>query len=366
VIDHLDTGGAQVILLRLLENTNHAAWQPHVCCLHGNGFYAERLYSLGVPVHNLAQQRWDLGIPYRLAKTLRTLQPDIVHLHLEMSTFLGVFLARALTKALIVVSIYGLRNQYPFWVFPLLKTLGPWIDAYVVGGRALESELKAASFTPSKLHFISLVATELAGDLGNVEVIRSAARQTEGLGPDSPVVLRIARLHPQKGYLLLLSAMARVVQACPTARLLIVGDGPQERELYQRVDSLGLTDAVRFLGFRPALRDLYLASDIVVISSQREGVGLTTVEAMACGRPVVACAVGGIAGFIRHGETGLVVPPNDPDALADALITLLRDEESRRRLGAAARAIIQQEHPLAHMVAEHERLYRDLLNAGRR
>jgi len=77
------------------------------------------------------------------------------------------------------------------------------------------------------------------------------------------VVLRIARLHPQKGYPLLLTAMVQVVQACPSARLLIVGDGPQEKELRRRTETWDWTDAVRFLGFRPALRDLYLASDVV-------------------------------------------------------------------------------------------------------
>ena len=361
VVDHLGSGGAQVILLRLVAGMDRVAWQPHVCCLHGASPYANQLSDLGVPVYSLGQRRWDPRIPWRLARMLRAMQPDIVHLHLEVATFLGVPLTRALTKARIVVSIYGLRNQYPAWVFPLFKAMAPGIDAYVVGGHALERELGSGGFPPAKLRFIALLATELTSDLGDTEAIRAAARRAEGLEPNAPVVLRIARLHPQKGYPLLLTAMVQVVQACPTARLLIVGDGPQEKELRRRTEDLGLTDAVRFLGFRPALRDLYLASDVVAVSSQQEGVGLVTVEAMACGRPVVACDVGGIAELVRSDETGLLVPPGNPAALADALIALLRDEDRCRRLGATARAFVRREYSVSHMLTEHERLYADVL-----
>lgn len=363
VIDHLGTGGAQVVLLRLLAGIEQTAYHPHVCCLHGDGPYLGQIKALGVPGYTLSRWRLDPLIPWRLARLLRTLRPDIVHLHLEVSTVLGVPLAQALTGARVVVSIYNLRNQFAAWVFPLLRAYAPWIDAYVVGGKSLDAEMRSAGFLTAKMRPIALLPTELTADLGDVEALRAAARRAEGVGPDTPVVLRVARLHPHKGYPLLLAAMARVVKAIPQSHLLIVGDGPQEHDLRRQVSHLGLARSVRFLGFRPALRDLYLASDVVVVASQREGVGLATVEAMACGRPVVACNVGGLAEVIKHGETGLLVPPDDPAALGDAIVALLGDKERRQALGAAAQAFVRSEYSVPRMVAEHERLYSDLARA---
>jgi glycosyltransferase involved in cell wall biosynthesis len=123
----------------------------------------------------------------------------------------------------------------------------------------------------------------------------------------------------------------------PAVRLVIAGDGDQRPALESQVSARGLSDKVRFLGWRRDLVQLYGGVEALVLSSLNEGTPVALIEAMASGRPVVATAVGGVPDLVTHGRSGLLVPPGEPTALADAMLQLAASPEMRAAFGAAGR-----------------------------
>jgi glycosyltransferase involved in cell wall biosynthesis len=161
----------------------------------------------------------------------------------------------------------------------------------------------------------------------------------------------------------LLDAFASVARARPQARLWIAGDGPRRAMLEARRDALGLGDRVRFLGTRPDVPDLLAAADVVVLSSVREGLPVTLLEAMRAERPVVATAVGGCSELVVDGETGRLVPPEDPAALGAAVAPLLADRGLAGAMGAAGRRRWSERYTAEAMVRGTEAVYREVLGA---
>ena len=154
-----------------------------------------------------------------------------------------------------------------------------------------------------------------------------------------PVVGVVARLRSEKGHSFLLHAMKRVAQTMPRTVLLIIGDGPDKSELQALAENLLLVDNVRWLGSKPheEILALYGIMDIVAVPSEYEGFGLSAAEAMAAGVPVVASDVGGLREVVDAGTTGLLVPYGAADEMSEALLSLLRDPASARRMGKLGR-----------------------------
>ncbi len=181
-----------------------------------------------------------------------------------------------------------------------------------------------------------------------------AARQRLGLPLDRLILLYVGRVLPRKGIDTILLALDRLPRDLRSRVLgLVVGGAadatdpladPEVARLHALARALGLSDQVRFTGWRPraVLPDYFAAADVVVTTPWYEPFGMVPLEAMACGRPVVAAAVGGLAFSVVHEETGLLVPPRDPAALAVALTRLFRQPDLGRRLGAAGRARVVQ------------------------
>ncbi len=164
-----------------------------------------------------------------------------------------------------------------------------------------------------------------------------------GLGEATPVVGIVARLSEEKGHRHLLRAMRHVHRTIPAAHLLIVGDGPLRTDLEAEAAALGLAGRVHFAGTQRDVRPYVSAFDLFVLASTRESFPLAAREAMAMGKPVVAPRVGGCAEVVDDGRTGLLVPPTEPERLAEALLALLGNPEAVARMGAAGRAKAERE-----------------------
>ncbi len=171
----------------------------------------------------------------------------------------------------------------------------------------------------------------------------------------------VGRLVPIKDLPTLVRAFARVVVTLPASILLIVGDGPLHQAIEQTIAACGLSQRVRLLGWREDLDRVYATLDVGVLSSRNEGTPVALIEAMAAGRPVVATRVGGVADVVADGETGLVVDPDDAEALGEAMTRLGVDPALRQRMGARAREAASTRFRDDRLVEDIDRLYRAAL-----
>jgi glycosyltransferase involved in cell wall biosynthesis len=191
----------------------------------------------------------------------------------------------------------------------------------------------------------------------------AAARVRAELAPaDTILLLTAGRLHPEKGYEHLFEALPSVVAGARQPWILAVaGAGPFEAEYRARVSDLGLTDHVRFLGFRRDLPDLMAAADVFVLASVAEAFGLVLAEALYLGAPVLATTAGAIPEIVDDGVSGLLVAPGDSRALAEALIKIIDDGGLRRRLAGAGRDKVLRQFDFREMIRRYEQVYERLL-----
>ena len=186
--------------------------------------------------------------------------------------------------------------------------------------------------------------------------------------PGLPAALRngslvgvAARLQPEKGVVYFLEAAAHVLQFLPEVHFLVMGDGPQRKELQAYVEQLGVQEHVHFLGFRLDARAIIGLLNVLVVPSLSEGTPLVTLEAMSAGVPVVASAVGGIPEQVRHQSEGILVPPGDALALGEAVLHLLQNPTWMQQLGEAGRQRALSRFSFTTMLQETENVYRATL-----
>jgi glycosyltransferase involved in cell wall biosynthesis len=182
-----------------------------------------------------------------------------------------------------------------------------------------------------------------------------------GIASTDPVIGVVGSLYPVKGHHHLLAAVPQVLRVYPQATFLIVGKGDLEDSLREEVMRRGLERAVRFLGYREDVPNLLSIMDIFVLPSLSEGLSLALLEAMAAGKPVVATNVGGNPELVRDGVTGFSVPPQDPDAIAGGILSLLGDERRRKIFGDNGRQRVKQYFSLEAMADNYQKLYETCL-----
>ncbi|MEM9414381.1 MAG: glycosyltransferase [Planctomycetota bacterium] len=198
-----------------------------------------------------------------------------------------------------------------------------------------------------------------------IDAARAAAREAFGVDADAPVVVQAARFHPVKDHATALRAWRLVLEArgdtLPGARLVFLGDGPLRGELEALSEQLGIAEAVRFVGRVPDVRALLPGADVAMLSSLSEGLSVSLLEAMAASLPVVATDVGGNPELVVEGETGLLAPRGDAEALAMHLTALLSDPPRRQTLGSAGRARLLQHFTAEQMHTAYAQHYDALL-----
>ncbi len=199
---------------------------------------------------------------------------------------------------------------------------------------------------------------------GERDVFRARTRAALGIAESTVVVGNVARLVPFKGQRFLLEAASAVAHGRENVLFLIVGDGELEADLKAQAGSLGLGEAVRFLGFRDDLREVYPAFDIYCHSSielASEMFPIAILRALACGLPVVSTNVGGIAAMVEEGVSGRLTPPEDPRSLARALIELIGDPGRRTAMGRASFSLFERRYQASAMAENVERVYTKVL-----
>lgn len=268
----------------------------------------------------------------------------------------------------VLYTIHGFAAPHYGWarrslLLGLEALLRPWTTRVIAVSQAeREAFLAATPYRPEEVEVIHNGIALTPDDAPWSP--REAARRALGLPVDEPLLITVCRLYRPRDLPTLLRALRLCQQRLP-CRLLIVGDGPDRPQVEAEIAALGLQGRALLLGFRDDVRALLRASDLFVLSTALwEGLPLTVLEAMDAARPVVASRVGGIVEAVLPGETGLLTPPRDAQALAQALLTLLTDPPLATRMGQAGRRRVVERFGSARMIGETEALYRLLLDCS--
>ena len=322
--------------------------------------------SLGRAIRPLA----DLKALMAIRRTIRRERPSIIHTHTAKAGALGRIAALTThpRPRLIVHTFHGhvlsgyfTSRSERFFAY-LERLLARRTDVLVAVSEEVREELLQLGIGEEQ----QLRVVPLGFDLERFSMsdedsgaARSRVRDGLGVDRDAPLVTIVARLVPIKRIDLFLRAGLRVVQEVPNARFCIAGDGELADQLKTSSAGRELGDRAVWTGFRDDTPSIYAASDVVALSSDNEGTPVSLIEALASGRGVVGTRVGGVPSVVTDGETGLLVPPNDPVGLAAAITSLIRDPDRCRRMGDRGRTDVVARFSLERLVTDIVGLYRD-------
>ncbi|MBW2508574.1 MAG: glycosyltransferase family 4 protein, partial [Deltaproteobacteria bacterium] len=295
----------------------------------------------------------DLRALWALVRLMRRERFDVVHTHTPKAGLLGQLAARLSGVPVVVNTLHGF--YFHDGTKPLPRRFYVWMER-------IAAKCSDSIFSQNREDIATAVEERIARPelvkwLGNgIDVARfdrrrlsdeslDALRRDIGLNPTAPVVGFVGRLVEEKGILDLLQAAQSVAKAIPNVQFLIVGPYDEEKPDALRPDvgeRYGLADRCRFLGMRHDMPELYALMDVLVLPSYREGFPRAPMEASAMGVPTVVTDIRGCREAVEDGVNGLLFPVGDVDALADALVGLLRDDARRGQMGAAARVMAEE------------------------
>ncbi len=318
-----------------------ASWNVEIAVLEGERSLEAELAQAGIPIRRIARRwRWDLSPASGLGRLARHGGFDVIHSFMFLPNFY-VRLSRLRHRTPLIVCSHRTTKMrgWPRAVLEIL--LSPFCDLMVTNSQAGREELVRRGMNPER------IAVVLNGI--DLDRFRPAPRGASGGRPAR--VGMVARMEPDRDHATLLQAFARVHAMHPEATLILAGDGSLAPKVRELVGLLRLESCVELPGAVARPEEMYRSLDLYVQASRnKEGTSNSLLEAMASGIPVVATRVGGNLEVVREGETGLLVPAEDPEALAEAISTLLRDPVLARRLGEAGAARVRDLYSRAGMV----------------
>jgi glycosyltransferase involved in cell wall biosynthesis len=348
MIDGLTRAGTETQLLALIHNLDRRRVRPYLCLLDGTDDQSRSLEPKDCPVfrlglRGLARPRTFIQAA-RLAEFLRAERIEILQLYFLDTTYFGTVVGRLAGVPYVVRT----RNNVNHWMTPLHRHLGRiWnhlVDVTVANCEpARQAVLSDEAPDPA-----SVVVLENGVDLARFEGIAA------GSGRGTRRVGLVGNLRPVKGIDALVRAAAHIVEEFPDAVFEVAGEGESRPELEALIAELGLGDRFRLPGSTADVPAFLAGLEVAVLSSRAEGMSNAILEYMAAGRPVVATAVGGNVHLLEQDRTGLLVPPEYPNALAEAILRLLRDPELAASMACAAQARVREHYSREAMVRRFE------------
>ncbi len=375
IITRLDRGGSSENTLLTAVGLRERGYEVVVVAGPGTGHRApteRKAHSCGVEIKGLAElvreisPLKDIFAFIKLFFLIRRGRYQIVHTHSSKGGILGRWAAWLAGAPIIIHTPHG--HVFYGYFGPLLSRVFLWLEwasarmtRKIISLTDLERDEHVRFGVGRREQFVTIASGVELGrftSVGQEEALR--AKEELALPSHAPLIGSVGRLEPIKGYRYFLEAAALVLRSYPEAYFLLAGDGRERSELSDRAQALGIGERFCLLGWRDDVPSLLKAMDLFVIPSLNEGMGRSAVEAMAAGLPVVASRVGSLPEVVAHGDTGLLVPPADPEALASAILSLLKDPRGRRAMGERARAAVDP-YSVEIMVERIEALYRELL-----
>lgn len=360
----LHIGGAEQVAAHLAQYLDRGCFELTACYTKENGVAGAQMQRGGVdlvPIPGLREKRRDYFTALKLLRLIKQRGIQLIHTH-DLHGLMDGAACRLLSPRLRHVHTFHWGN-YPerepryarveraLWRVP---------DALVAVGHAQAAAIQSVYGIPSDRLRVLWNGTDAA----QADICPEVEQRLPS--PGIPLIASISTLIPQKGLSDLLLAAAALRQSGRRFLLMIVGQGKLRAQLESQAHELGLDDVVKFLGWiNEASQRALPACDVFVQSSHWEAMSVVVLEAMAAGKPLVVTAVGENTRVVVDDETGLLVPPRDPNALAAALARLLDSADLRQRLGAAAARRYEEFFTVRHMVKRYEDLYAEVLAVDR-
>lgn len=351
-------------LVQLAHHVDTAKFRLTAACFYGDGSIRSQLEGLDVQTHNFSiEDERDLRAVLRARSLMQAGGFEIVHTHMLRADLLGGMAARLAKVPVIVSTVYAIgdfrraRRRRSDRILDAACNALP--TQFVAVSEAVRHDcIERAGIAPDQVTVIRTgIDLPPRPEPEDVERFRRQHR----IAANHRLVVTLARLSYEKGIDTLIDAATTLRRICPNVRLLVLGDGPDREALRRHIYELGLADIITLGGFHEDVWPALFASDIVCLPSKSEGMPNALLEAMAADRPIVATSVGGIPEALTHEENGLLVPPERPELLANAMGRLLDDAELARRLGQAARDTVETRFTAQQVARAYAHFYEMLL-----
>lgn len=364
VISNLETGGAQVLLGQLIEQLHKEGTYQQVVVTFKPGNYQATMVSLGVPIIIItgSVSTYDPVFFMRFARVVVQERPDCMHSVLWAANFVSRLVAWYY-KIPLVQSLHNNLDQNGY----VRRTLDRLFSFYKTPVVAVSDGIVRSldTYAPwMKKHALVVIKNGLAlQDLEQKSSAHTVTHAELGLSEKHVVIGSVGRFEAVKNYALLLTAFALLYDEYPQARLVLVGYGSQEQFLRKRAFDLGISSRVVFVINQPGYK-YYRLFDLFTLSSYKEGISLALLEAMGLGRPVVITNCEYEHDVVQHERNGLIVPSNDPQALADALAFYIKKPEVAAAYGAQALCTVRDSFDSTYMTEKYSYLYKKTIAAS--
>lgn len=350
VIDSFDLGGAQTVILNLVQAMDRSEFHLEVAGMHGEGPFKARLEATGISVHSLSPSKWPPRYFWNFSRLLKRGKFDVVHFHLFGANWIAKPITALQSRAVRIVHDHcNDAVRYNHVAALLLDSATNRLSDHIfcVSESTRDFLLNYERLDDEKVSLLAnAVDTEEFRPASMEE--RHSARRALGISETAFVIGGVGRLVPQKDFGLFL----QIAGGLPEAEFVIAGVGPMEAELRQRAGS-----NVRFLGFQEDRTALYAALDVLLLTSVYEGMPMTVLEAMAAGVAVVSTRVDGVAEAFGSGQEALIIQSREPAAFVRALKKLAAPAE-RLRLAELARRRIELDFAISRSAKILQKVYR--------
>ncbi|MFQ5612353.1 MAG: glycosyltransferase [Anaerolineae bacterium] len=382
LILNLKIGGAQEVVRALVKSQGEQGCRPLVCTFE-DGPMRQAIEEQGIKVYIAPPRRHSIvSLPFflmdmlrirkALTQLIRKYEIDIIQTHL-LGTLNFLALTLPFNSSHMLWTFHGVKflpaNQpkLSWWLRAknrahrlLYRGVRRWVGDLV----AVSDDTKASVMQLTGLGDKDVVIIPNGVDVARFEGITTceSVREQLGFGKEAILVITVATLLPPKGHCHLIAAAPAVLEQYPNAHFLFIGDGVLRPRLEQQVDDLNLRNNIHFLGSRNDIPQLLAAGDLFVLPSEWEGLPIALLEAMVAGKPIVATDLTGVKLAMIHGETGLIVPPKNPERLAEAIVHLISCPDEAQAMGQAAKLRAAREFSIQKQAGDYIALYRRLLN----
>lgn len=359
VITDLDIGGAELMLLKVLRNSDLNLYDHLVVSLKTRGKVAKGIEDAGFRVIGLGMKWYNFPLClWRLYRILRKEKPDIVHNYLFHAELSGRICGRMAGVPVIISSLRSVDVGSDFRRL-LLRLTDNLVDAVTAVSEKVAHE--HINNRTTKREKMKVIYNGLEPDREEGKGNKDELKRRMGIPPSDCLALSIGSLRPAKGYSFAFDAVKMLKERGRDVRLLILGGGSYKKNLEAEARDKGIRDKVMFGGEREDTSVFLNMADVFVMASLWEGLPNSLLEAMQAGLPVVATKVGGIPEVVTDNENGLLVDPKDGKGLADAIERIIKDDVLRSRVAQNAKSYVKEKFDIRKTAAETERLYGELL-----